>query len=247
MTVAYFDCFSGICGDMILGALIDLGLDIQFLKKELKKINLSGYEINVKKVERNHITGTDVYVIVKEKQRHRNLHDINKIIDDSTLDTEIKQMSKKIFLKLAQAESRVHNTTIEKIHFLGVGAVDSIIDIVGAVIGIKKLDIDESFCSHLPLGNGFVTCAHGVIPIPAPATVELLKNVPVYQTDRMQELVTPTGAAIITTFTDYFGEMPQMKYQKIAYGCGKTKSTYANVLRVFLGLNKKEKKGKIMI
>ena len=235
MTVAYFDCFSGICGDMILGALVDLGLDIKFLKKELEKLNLSGYEINVKKVERNHITGTDVYVIVKEKQHHRNLQDINKIIDDSTLDAEIKQMSKKIFLKLAQAESRVHNTSIEKIHFHEVGAVDSIIDIVGAVIGIKKLDIDEIFCSHLPLGNGFVTCAHGVIPIPAPATVELLKNVPVYQTDRMQELVTPTGAAIITTFTDYFGEMPHMKINKVGYGAGKTKSDYPNLLRVFLG------------
>lgn len=235
MTVAYFDCFSGICGDMILGALVDLGLDIKFLKKELEKLNLSGYEINVKKVERNHITGTDVYVIVKEKQHPRNLQDINKIIDDSTLDAEIKQMSKKIFLKLAQAESRVHNTSIEKIHFHEVGAVDSIIDIVGAVIGIKKLDIDEIFCSHLPLGNGFVTCAHGIIPIPAPATVELLKNVHVYQTDRMQELVTPTGAAIITTFTDYFGEMPHMKINKVGCGAGKTKSDYPNLLRVFLG------------
>jgi len=247
MTVAYFDCFSGICGDMILGALIDLGLDINYLKKELGKLNISGYEIDVKKVEKNHITGTDVYITVKEKQHHRSLTDINNMIDNSKLDGEVKELSEKIFLKLAEAESKIHNVNIDEVHFHEVGAVDSIIDIVGAAIGLKKLRIENVFCSHLPLGKGFVTCSHGTIPIPAPATVELLKNVPVYQTDRMQELVTPTGAAIITTVAEKFGEMPQMKYQKIGYGCGKTKSTYPNVLRVFLGLHKKGKKEKIMI
>lgn len=248
MTVAYFDCFSGICGDMILGSIIDLGLDEEFLKKELKKLNLSGYEINVKKVERNHLAGTDVDIVVKEKQHHRNLSDINKIIDESTLDKEIKQISKEIFEKLARAESKVHNTTVEKIHFHEVGAVDSIIDIVGAVIGVDKLGITEIYCSHLPLGNGFVTCSHGVIPVPAPATVELLKNVPVYSTDRKQELVTPTGAAIITTFTDHFGDMPMMKISKVGYGAGKTKSDYPNLLRIFLGkLEPKARKRKVPI
>jgi len=247
MTVAYFDCFSGICGDMILGALVDLGLDIKFLKKELEKLNLSGYEILVEKKQQHHIACTDVDIVVSEQQSHRTFKDIKTIISKSTLDNEIKKTSITIFHKLAIAESKVHHTAVDHIHFHEVGAVDSIIDIVGAVIGLKKLNITEVFCSPLPLGRGFVTCDHGVLPIPAPATVELLKNVPVYQTDRKQELVTPTGAAIITTVAEKFGEMPQMKYQKIGYGCGKTKSTYPNVLRVFLGLNKKEKKGKIMI
>ena len=242
MKTAYFDCFSGICGDMILGALVDLGLDVGYLKKELKKLNISGYEINVKKVESNNIAGTDVEIVVNEEQHHRNLQDINKIIDDSSLDDEVKTVSKKIFYRLAQAESKVHNTAIDKVHFHEVGAVDSIIDIVGTVIGIKKLGISKIYCSHLPLGNGFVTCEHGVLPVPAPATVELLRDVPVYSTDRKQELVTPTGAAVITTFADQFGDIPVMKINKIGYGAGKTKSKYPNLLRVFLGELEKKKK-----
>jgi len=242
MVVAYFDCFSGICGDMILGALLDLGLDSNILQKELKKLDISGYNIHVKKVESHSLAGSDIEIIVKEKQHQRNLHDISKILDESTLDQDIKTRSKQIFLKLARAESKVHNTTVETIHFHEIGAVDSIIDIVGSVIGIKKLDISTIFCSPLPLGKGFIECNHGILPVPAPATVELLKNVPIYQTDRKQELVTPTGAAIITTLTQSFGDMPNMKITKIGYGAGKTKSQYPNLLRVFIGeLEKKEK------
>jgi len=235
MTVAYFDCFSGICGDMILGALIDLGLDINYLKKELEKLNFSGYEIDVKKVEKNHISSLDVYITVKKDQHHRSLTDINKLIDDSGLDEDVKKTSKEIFLKLGEAESKIHNISIDKIHFHEVGAVDSIIDIVGAVIGLKKLGVEQVFCSHLPLGNGFVKCSHGIIPIPAPATVELLKDIPVYQTDIDHEMVTPTGAAVITTVAASFGEMPLMKIKKVGYGAGKIKSENPNLLRVFLG------------
>jgi len=235
MTIAYFDCFSGICGDMILGALIDLGVDVNFFKKVILKLNISGYSINVKKIEKNHVGATDVDIIINEKQHHRNLFDINKIIDDSTLNNQIKITSKEIFNRLAIAESKVHNISIDKVHFHEVGAVDSIIDIIGAVIGIKKLGISKIFCSPLPLGKGFVRCAHGTIPIPAPATVELIKNIPVYQTDRMQELVTPTGAAIITTVADNFGDMPLMEIDRVGYGTGKTKSEYPNLLRIFLG------------
>jgi uncharacterized protein (TIGR00299 family) protein len=242
MRVAYFDCFSGICGDMILGALIDLGLDGFFFKKEINKLDLSGYEINIQKVEKNHICATNVDIVVKEKQPHRTLMDINKIIETSDLDTDIKQESKQIFLHLAQAESKVHHTTIDKIHFHEIGAIDSIIDIVGAVIGINKLKITKIYCSPLPLGKGFVKCSHGIIPIPAPATVELLKNIPIYQTKRMQELVTPTGAAVITTIAKQFGQMPPLKIHKIGYGSGKTQSEYPNILRIFIGDLEKMKK-----
>jgi len=235
MVVAYFDCFSGVCGDMILGALIDLGVEKDFFNREIEKLNLPGYKIQIKKIQCEDISATDVDIVVSEQKHHRNLDDINKIIDDSSLDKQVKQLSKKIFHRLAVVESKVHNTAIENIHFHEVGAVDSIIDIVGAAIGLKKLNISKIFCSHLPLGTGFVTCEHGVLSVPVPATVELLKDVPVYQTQRKQELVTPTGAAIITTIAETFGEMPEMDITRVGYGSGKTKSKYPNVLRVFLG------------
>jgi uncharacterized protein (TIGR00299 family) protein len=235
MNIAYFDCFSGIAGDMILGALIDLGVEIEFLKNELKKINLSGYKINIKKVEKNHISGIDVYIKVEKLQKYRSYSDIKKLIINSSLDNEIKKISIKIFQKLAQAEGKIHSIPMDKVHFHEIGAIDSIIDIVGAIICITKLDLKEIYCSPLPLGKGFVKCTHGLIPIPAPATVEILKNTPVYQTNRRQELVTPTGAAIITTIAKKFGENTSMKINKIGYGAGKTKSIYPNLLRILLG------------
>ncbi len=249
MVTAYFDCFSGIAGDMILGALIDLGVETEFLKKEIKKINLSGYKISFKKVEKNHITGIDVFINVDEYQPHRSYSDIKKLIKNSSLDNKIKKISTQVFQKLAQAEGKIHNIPVEEVHFHEIGAVDSIIDIVGAVICIKKLGLKEIYCSPLPLGKGFVKSAHGLLPVPAPATVEILKNIPVYQTNRKQELVTPTGAAIITTIAKEFGELPSMKIKKIGYGAGKTKSIYPNLLRVFLGETvkiKKEKKSKVL-
>jgi uncharacterized protein (TIGR00299 family) protein len=245
MNIAYFDCFSGIAGDMIIGALIDLGVEIEFLKNELKKINLSGYKINVNKVEKNHITGIDVYIKVEKPQQYRSYSDIKKLIKNSSLDNEIKKNSIKIFQKIAQAEGKIHSIPTDKVHFHEIGAIDSIIDIVGAIICITKLELKEIYCSPLPLGKGFVKCAHGLIPIPAPATVEILKKTPIYQTNRKQELVTPTGAAIITTIAKKFGENPSMKINKIGYGAGKTKSIYPNLLRILLGEIeniKKEKK-----
>jgi len=244
MVVAYFDCFSGIAGDMILGALFDLGLELDFFKKEICKLNISGYKIELKKVEKNHIKASDFYVKVTSKQPHRSFKEIKDLIETSKLDSTIKKNSIKIFLKLAKAEGKIHNISFEKVHFHEIGAVDSIIDIVGSVIGIKKLGFEEIYSSPLPLGKGFVKCSHGKIPIPAPATVEVLKNVPVYQTKRRQELVTPTGAAIITTVAKDFREMPPIKIEKIGYGAGKTKSPYPNLLRVFIGdltvINKKK-------
>jgi len=236
MTVAFFDCFSGIAGDMILGALIDLGVDREFLRQELEKLDITGYSIDVKKVKKNNISASDVYITVNfEEQHHRSFKDIKKLIDNSQLDSDVKDLSKKIFHRLAVAEAKVHNVDVDEVHFHEVGAVDSIIDIVGSVICLKKLRIKKVFCSNLPLGNGFVNCSHGVIPIPAPATVELLKNIPVYQTDADHEMVTPTGAAVITTIAEGFGEMQSMKISKIGYGAGKIKSSQPGLLRVFLG------------
>lgn len=252
MTVAYFDCFSGIAGDMILGALLDLGLDEAMLKKELKKLPLTGYDMQVKKVESNHITSTDVTIVVTKDQHHRSLSDINDILDRSSLDPRVKKLSQNIFYSLGKAEARIHNVDIEEVHFHEVGAVDSIVDIVGSVIGITLLGIDTIICSPLPLGHGFVSCEHGLLPLPAPATVELLKGIPVYTVERNQETVTPTGAAVITTLASRFGEMPPMKITQIGYGNGKIPSNYPSLLRVFLGqLEKKSqkkntsKKGKI--
>ena len=245
MVVAYFDCFSGIAGDMILGALIDAGFKVSVLEKELKKLDLTGYKISVKKVSYNHIAGTDVNIEIKDVHTHRSLSDIERLIKDSELDKKIKQKSISIFQRLGEAESKVHDIPIEKVHFHEVGAVDAIIDIVGSVTGLNSLSIEEVYCSPLPMGKGFVKCAHGVLPIPAPATVGLVKGKPVYSDERKQELVTPTGAAIITTIADGFGNMPLMKIDRIGYGSGKTISKYPNLLRVFLGelyQNKKKRK-----
>jgi uncharacterized protein (TIGR00299 family) protein len=235
MTIAYFDCFSGIAGDMILGALIDLGIDETILKKELSKLRLTGYDIEIKKVERNNIAATDVTITVTEDQHHRSLSEINDILKRSSLQPPVKKLSQEIFHNLGKAEATIHDVDIEEVHFHEVGAVDSIIDIVGSVIGIIMLAIDTIYCSPLPLGHGFVSCEHGLLPLPAPATVELLKGIPVYTVDRNQETVTPTGAAIISALTSTFGEMPPMKITKIGYGNGKIPSKYPSLLRVFLG------------
>jgi len=236
MKVAYFDCFSGVAGDMILGALVDLGVNINFLKKEIKKLGISGYSIDVKKVEKNNVTASDVYITVnEEEQHHRSFKDIKKIIDDSSLDDDVKELSKKIFYNLAVAESKVHNVDVDDAHFHEVGAIDSIIDIVGSVIALKKLGVEQIICSSLPLGSGSVKCSHGVIAIPAPATVELLKGIPVYQSEANHEMVTPTGAAVVTTIADKFGDMPSIKIEKIGYGAGKIKSKMPGLLRIYFG------------
>ena len=236
MKTAYFDCFSGISGDMIIGALIDLGLDVNFLDKEFKKLNIKGYGIKSKKIVKNGIAATKFDVIEnKHDHEERNLKEINQIIENSKLDDEIKSTIKKIFLKIANAEAKIHDKPIDKIHFHEIGAIDTIIDVAGAVIGLKGLGIEEIHCSKLNVGTGFVEFSHGRFPVPAPATAEILKNVPVYHNNVEAELVTPTGAAIITTLASKFGEMPAMKVEKIGYGAGRKDLEQPNVLRVFVG------------
>ncbi len=242
-TDAYFEIFSGISGNMTLGALIDLGLDLELLKSELGKLNLEDeYEITAQKVSRSHIGGTYVDVKLRHHDEHhdhehhgRNLEDINKIIDSSTLSKNVKEKSKAIFMNLAKAEAKVHRTDINEIHFHEVGAVDAIVDIVGSVIGFEILGIDRIYASAINTGQGYVVAAHGKLPVPAPATAELLKNVPIYSSGTERELTTPTGAAIITTLTSYFGPRPLMSVEKIGYGAGTYEIEIPNLLRISLG------------
>lgn len=233
--IAYFDCFSGVSGDMVLGALIDAGLSLNILKKELGKLNLRGYTLESKRESRNSIWGTAIKVRYKEEKSHRFLKDIFLLIDRSKLDKDIKTKTKEIFTNLAKAEAKVHNKSIEEIHFHEVGAIDSIIDIVGSVIGIKSLGIKKIYSSPLHLGTGFVECSHGTFPVPSPATVELVKGIPSYSTDIEGELTTPTGAALVTTLSSGFGGMPPMKIERIGYGVGKRNYRIPNLLRVLIG------------
>jgi len=235
MKIAYFDCFSGISGDMTVGALLDAGLKIETLEKELKKLGLSGYQLEVNKVAKKGISATKFNVKIKEEGVERRFKDILTILEESKLDEEIKKETKKIFFNIAQAESKIHQKDIDKIHFHEIGGLDSIIDIASAVIGIKTLGIEEIHSSALPVGKGFVKCAHGVIPVPAPATLELLKNIPTYSGGIESEMITPTGAAIISTLAKNFGERPLMKIERIGYGAGEKEFTIPNLLRVSIG------------
>ncbi|MDP6631974.1 MAG: nickel pincer cofactor biosynthesis protein LarC [Dehalococcoidales bacterium] len=236
MKTIYFDCFSGVSGDMILGALIDAGLDIGELKAELAKLNVSGYKISAEKTARNSVAGTKFNVEVSgEHHAKRRLQDIVEIIDRSTLNDDVKESSKKTFRNLAVVEAGIHGESVDEIHFHEVGGLDSIVDVIGTFIGIKKLGIEAVYSSKVHLGTGFVQSRHGILPIPAPATLSVLKGVPVYSTGINAELATPTGAAILVTLSGAFGNMPRMKIEKIGYGAGSRELEIPNLLRVYLG------------
>jgi len=236
MKIAFLDCFSGISGDMMVGALIDLGLDFRYLEKELKKLNISGYKLEIAKVKRNGIKGVkfDVNVDLK-KHHHRNLKEINNIIERSKLNKEVKDLSKAIFNEIAKAEAKAHGIKVNDVHFHEVGAVDSIIDIVSTSIGINYLGIEKVISSPLNVGSGFVKAEHGLLPVPAPATAEILKNIPFYSNGIKAELVTPTGAAIVATVAKDFSSLPEMRVEKIGYGAGSREiEEIPNLLRIFL-------------
>ena len=235
MKIAYFDCFAGISGDMILGALIDAGLNVNQLKKELNKLSLSPYEFKTSRVKKNGIGGANVVVVGKEEERARGLEEILNIIDKSKLDAGIKEKAKQIFNRLAAVEAKIHRKRKRDIHFHELSGLDTIIDVVGALIGIKLLKIERVYSSSLHLGSGFVKCQHGTLPVPAPATLELLKGVPVYGRDIEAELVTPTGAVLITALASHFGEIPSMKIEKVGYGAGNRNLPIPNLLRIFIG------------
>ncbi len=237
MKIAYFDCFSGISGDMILGALIDLGLDPKTLIKHLSKLKLSGYEIEVLKEQRGPITGTRVNIKVdEEEQPPRSSDQIQELIGKSKLPDQVKKKSLAVLKRLATVEGDLHQQPPEHVHFHEVGAVDSIVDMVGACIGLYVLGIDQVVASPLPLGRGFVQCQHGMLPLPAPATLALLEAVPVYDSGQERELVTPTGAAILTTVCSEYGGFPTMSIEKVGYGVGQHPESHPpNLLRLVLG------------
>jgi len=237
MTLAYFDCFSGISGDMTLGALVDAGVNIDALRSELLKLNLPGYRITAEKVSRSGIAATKVNVALDEKKQPvRHLSDIRTIIESSLLSQAVKQKSIRIFERLAEAEAKVHGTTPDNVHFHEVGAVDAIVDIVGSIIGLELLGITEIIGSSVNLGAGTIRSAHGTLPVPSPAASELLKGIPVYSSSTLFELTTPTGAAIISAMSSSFGPLPRMKIERIAYGAGnKDFPEQPNVLRLFIG------------
>ncbi|MBU0702194.1 nickel pincer cofactor biosynthesis protein LarC [bacterium] len=233
MRIIYFDCFSGISGDMILGALIDAGVDIQWLNQELSKMDIT-YSLKTTRVTKGGLQGLRALVGVdKERLAPTRMFEI---INKSSLSEKIKAVSCQIIERLVQAEAFVHNIPSDRVHFHELGDKDTLVDVVGAVICIDKLGVEKIYSSALNLGSGSVSCEHGILPVPAPATAELIKNFPVYSvpgTDR--ELTTPTGAAIITTLGLCVEHLPQMQVQWIGYGAGGHETTIPNLLRVFVG------------
>ena len=237
MRIAYFDCFSGISGDMILGALIDAGLHLGKLREELKKLKLAGYRIEAGTVRRQNLRGKRFRVkVAGDEVKERSLNQILRLIEKSSLDREIKEKSQRIFKRLGKVEAKAHGRKQETIHFHEVGAVDSIIDIVGSLVGLKILGVDEVYSSPLSLGRGWVDCRGGRLPVPVPAVIELLKGVPVLSSGEEKELVTPTGAVIVTTLARSFGDPPPMKIASIGYGAGaRNLAARPNLLRVLIG------------
>ena len=234
--LAYFDCFSGISGDMTLGALIDLGVPLKYLQDRLTSIPLKDFDITVTPVHRNGIRAMSVSVGMYDDQTARNFADIRSLIENCPLSEMIRSTSLKIFKKLAASEAHIHNCSTEEVHFHEVGGIDAIVDIVGTAICLDYLGIKSIIASHIPLGKGFVTCSHGKLPVPAPATLDILKRVPVYGTDIPHELVTPTGAAIIVTLAEGFGPMPDMDMTGVGYGAGQRElEAGPNLLRIITG------------
>lgn len=240
MRIAYFDCFSGISGDMILGALIDAGLDLHQLESELRKLNISGYTLNAEKTTRKGISGIRFLVHTEEDHTERHLRDIEEIIDDSDLSEDIKVSSKAIFNELAHIEAKIHNKNPGEVHFHEIGGLDSIIDIIGSLLGMKLLGIETVYASRIPVGTGFVECDHGTLPLPAPATLELLKGIPICAIGMEKELVTPTGIAILKHVTKGFGFIPEMRIHRIGYGAGSREMKIPNLLRVWVGETSEE-------
>jgi uncharacterized protein (TIGR00299 family) protein len=251
MKILYYDCFAGISGDMNLGALIEAGVPADYLIEELEKLKIDGYSIEVTQALKMGISGTRAVVHLTGKQhshegdththshdhhhKHRNLHDIKHIIQDSSLNAYIKEKSIAVFAEIARAEAKIHAKSIDDIHFHEVGAIDSIVDIVGAAVCIDYLKPDKIMCSAVELGGGFVHCAHGVFPVPAPATAEILTDIPVKKGKVDKETTTPTGAALLKVFVDEFVDETNFSLEKTAYGIGHRDLEIPNVLRVYLG------------
>src|SRR3984957_8974701 len=236
MKLAYFDCFSGISGDMTLGALVDAGCAVEGLRAELRGLQVSGWELTAEKVWKNGMAATYVKVKTEDQSKHRSLGAILEILQKSELRPVVRERAATIFHRLGEAEARVHDVPLEEIHFHEVGAVDAIVDIVGACVGFHALGIEKFACSPLNVGGGTAKMAHGVLPVPAPATANLLQGKPTYSNGVQRELVTPTGAAIVATLCDSFGPQPAMSVSAIGYGAGTADlAGQPNVVRIMVG------------
>ncbi len=256
MRTLYLDCFAGISGDMFVGALLDCGLHLEVLREGLEKLGLEGYRIAAERVDRSGMSATRFVVDIEQSHgenhndparhnvhhyTHRPLSTIKQLITSSGLETGVKERALRIFQRLGEAEARVHNVPIETVEFHEVGAIDSIVDIVAASIGLDVLNIERVRCSALHLGSGTFECAHGTYPVPGPATSELVRSIPVYSTGIEGELVTPTGAAIVASIVAEFGPLPEMRIERTGYGAGTREYTgFPNVLRAHIGVEKTE-------
>ena len=233
---AHFDCFSGISGDMVLGAFVDMGVSTQWLTEMIRSLSIGEVEIVARDVKKNGIGAKKITVLEKDASPARNYRDIINIIENGTLGDRVKNTAVDIFSRIADAEARVHRCEKDDVHFHEVGAVDSIVDVVGAALCLDYLNIDTVSSSPLPLGSGFVDCSHGKLPVPAPATLEIVKGIPVYGGTSDGELVTPTGAGIIASLSQEFGPIPDMQIDRVGYGSGSRECRdLPNLLRVFVG------------
>jgi len=236
MRIAYFDCFSGASGDMILGSLIDAGLSPRRLREELKKLRIPTVRLRVQKALKRGISGTQVIVEGKnEKRSHRNLKEVLGIVGRSRVETEVKEKSEEIFRRIASVEAKIHQVPMEEVHFHELGGLDSIVDIVGSVWGLRQLGVEKIHVSTVNVGAGFVACEHGLLPVPAPATLSLMKGKPIYSSGVERELLTPTGAAILTSLGSEFGSMPRINVERIGYGAGRDDLPHPNLLRLVVG------------
>lgn len=254
MRIAYWDCFSGIAGDMSLGAMVGCGLSVDELREDLAGLALEGFRIEHRRVQRGALTADKIDVLIEGREHpdqgsdhhdhgvagdhhpHRGLAEIRDILASSSLPPGVAQQAGKIFEALCEAEAAVHGVTIDEVHLHEVGAIDAIVDIVGACCGLRRLGIEAIRCSPLNVGSGRVSTAHGMLPVPAPATAHLLRNAPVYSEGPEAELVTPTGAALVSVLADGFGRWPAMKVHAIGYGAGDHEfDQLANVLRMVVG------------
>jgi len=236
MRIGYFDCFSGASGDMILGSMIDAGLSPGGLREELKKLRLRNVSLKIKRVLRGGISATQVVVQGKDEKRHsRSPEEILRIIDRSSLDSEVKEKSREVFKRIASVEAKIHQKPFKEVHFHEIGGLDSVVDIAGAVWGFRQLDIEKLYVSRVNVGTGFIRCEHGLLPVPAPAALSLMKGKPIYSSGVERELLTPTGAALLTSLGSAFGKMPGMKVERVGYGAGRDQLPHPNLLRLIIG------------
>lgn len=235
MRLLYLDAFAGISGDMTLGALVDLGLPLQELQEAADLLGMEKVEVAARTVERQGIRAVQVEVRGGERGVVRTYGNIRATIEGSGLEDEVKRLSLEILRVLAEAEGRVHSRPADQVHFHELGAVDSIVDVVGCALGLHRLKVERVRCSALPTGRGWVRTGHGVYPVPPPAVAEILTGVPCYSGDAPTETVTPTGAAIVKACASEFGDMPEMTVEKVGYGAGTRELELPNLLRMFLG------------